>query len=112
MPTLTVQMQAILSVLLQDVSSGHYGLEIGKAAGLRSGTIYPALARLERAGWIESELEDIDPKVAGRRARRYYKLTGEGEKAAKAEIASTLERLRPAPQRVEPVPTRRGVIAT
>jgi DNA-binding PadR family transcriptional regulator len=79
--------------MLEDPTSPHYGLEMGKAAGLPSGTIYPILARLERAGWIESEREDVDPKVVGRRARRYYKLTGTGEHAATSEIETTLERL-------------------
>jgi len=92
---MTWQTQAILSVLLRDPRSAHYGLEMGKAAGLASGTIYPILARLERAGWVESEIEDIDPKMAGRRARRYYRLTSEGAAAARAEISSTLEKVRP-----------------
>jgi DNA-binding PadR family transcriptional regulator len=111
MPRLTWQTQAILAALLQDAATPHYGLEMAKAAGLPSGTIYPILARLERAGWIESEVEAIDPRVAGRRARRYYTLTAEGERAARAEIATTLDRLKPP----KPVPTRLhrpGVIAT
>jgi PadR family transcriptional regulator, regulatory protein PadR len=97
MGRMTWQTQAILSALPQDTDNPHYGLEMGKAAGLASGTIYPILARLERAGWVESELEDIDPKVAGRRARRYYRLTAEGKSLAGAEISNTLEQLRPAP---------------
>jgi PadR family transcriptional regulator, regulatory protein PadR len=93
MHPLTWQTQAVLAVILEDPSSPHYGLEMAKAAGLPSGTIYPILARLERAGWVESEREDADPKVVGRRARRYYKLTGTGERAARSEIETTLERL-------------------
>jgi DNA-binding PadR family transcriptional regulator len=111
MPRLTWQTQAILAALLQDVATAHYGLELAKTAGLPSGTIYPILARLERAGWIESELENIDPKVAGRRARRYYTLTGEGERVARAEISNTLERLSP-PKRVKLPAHRVGVPAT
>lgn len=130
MPRLTWQTQAILAVLLQDVASPHYGLEMGRAAGLPSGTIYPILARLERAGWVKSELEQIDPKVAGRRARRYYELTGDGEGIAAAEIARTLQQLGPVADPVpaktprrrpvsgrskrapKPVPRRRGVAPT
>jgi PadR family transcriptional regulator, regulatory protein PadR len=110
MGSLTWQTQAILAALLDDVASPHYGLEMAKTASLPSGTIYPILARLEKAGWIESELEQIDPKIAGRRARRYYKLTGEGEKAARAEISNTLERLTPS-GRPKTVP-HRGAVAT
>ena len=90
MPTL-----AILAALLVDVDQPHYGLELAKVAGLPSGTIYPALARLERERWVESERETIDPAVAGRRPRRYYRLTGEGERIARAELASTVKRLQP-----------------
>jgi len=59
-----------------------YGLELGAAAGLKSGTIYPLLARLEKAGWLESEWEDVDPSVVGRPRRRLYRLTGHGLKMA------------------------------
>lgn len=95
MPRMTIQTQAILATLLEDVNQPHYGLEMAKAAGLPSGTIYPMLARLEREGWVESEPENIDASVAGRRPRRYYRLTGEGEQVARAEIENTVARLRP-----------------
>jgi PadR family transcriptional regulator, regulatory protein PadR len=97
MPHLSVQTQAILAALLQDISRPRYGLEMAKEAGLPSGTIYPILARLEREGWVESEPEDIDASVAGRRPRRYYHLTRSGASVASAEIKSTVQRLRPRP---------------
>jgi PadR family transcriptional regulator, regulatory protein PadR len=95
MGKMSLQTQAILAALLQDFTQPHYGLEIAKAAELPSGTIYPVLARLEREGWVESELENVDASAVGRRPRRYYRLTGEGARVAKAEIASTLRRLQP-----------------
>jgi PadR family transcriptional regulator PadR len=94
---MSLQTQAILAALLQDVTHQHYGLELAKAAGLPSGTIYPMLARLEREGWVESERENIDASVAGRRPRRYYRLTGAGMRVAQSEISQTVERLRPEP---------------
>ncbi|MFJ9785136.1 PadR family transcriptional regulator [Amycolatopsis sp. NPDC101161] len=51
-----------------------YGLELCAETGLPSGTIYPILARLEKAGWLAYELEDIDPSESGRPRRRYYRL--------------------------------------
>lgn len=93
MVRMTWQTQALLAVMLTDPQGQHYGLEMGRAAGLPSGTIYPILARLERAGWIVSEVEDVDPRVVGRRPRRYYKLTGTGERTAVESIESTLKRL-------------------
>lgn len=92
---MSVQTLAILATLLADASRQLYGLEIAKSAGLASGTIYPALARLEREGLLESEREDIDPSVAGRRPRRYYRLTGEGERVALAQLKSTARKLQP-----------------
>lgn len=91
---LTSQTQAVLAALLQDTTEPHYGLEIAKAAGLASGTIYPILARLERQKWVESEWENIDQAKEGRRRRRYYRLTGEGARVARDELAATAERLR------------------
>lgn len=119
MPRLTLQTQAILATLLSDAARPHYGLEMAQAAGLASGTIYPILARLERAGWVLSTLEDIDPKAAGRRARRYYTLTAEGEQIARVEIADTLSDLRAASsqptrakRRIKPLPPLPGALTT
>ena len=57
--------------MLEDPSDEHYGLELAEQAGLPIGSIYPILARLERAQWIESAWEQIDPSREGRRPRRY-----------------------------------------
>jgi DNA-binding PadR family transcriptional regulator len=58
-----------------------YGLELMDQTGLKSGTLYPVLARLEEAGWVTSSWEDTDPRDAGRPRRRYYELTGLGQRA-------------------------------
>ncbi|MDW4571970.1 helix-turn-helix transcriptional regulator [Microbacterium sp. M3] len=73
--------------LLRNPEAELYGLEIGEAAGLRSGTVHPILARLEGVGWVTSRWEDIDPSVEGRPARRYYKLDAGGEEAARSALA-------------------------
>lgn len=78
----TVPLQRVVLLLLQDPAKRFYGLEIAREAGLQRGTLYPLLARLEDAGWIAGEWEDIDPTVEGRRPRRYYLLTGEGLREA------------------------------
>jgi PadR family transcriptional regulator PadR len=88
---LSLQAQAILLRLLEDADSPHFGLDMARAAGMPVGSIYPILMRLERAGWIKSAVEDIDPEVEGRRPRRYYTLTAEGQRVAVREIASTLQ---------------------
>jgi PadR family transcriptional regulator PadR len=40
------------------------------------GTLYPLLKRMERNGWLRSEVEEF----GGPRARRYYHLTREGRR--------------------------------
>jgi DNA-binding PadR family transcriptional regulator len=72
--------------MLEDPTAWHYGLGLSDAAGIASGTIYPMLARLEKAGWLDSTWEKQGPKDEGRPRRRLYKLTGHGERAAMAEL--------------------------
>jgi DNA-binding PadR family transcriptional regulator len=51
---------------------------------LGPGTLYGAIKRLDRRGWIE----EIDPPAGedGDGRRRFYRLTGEGRAAARAEV--------------------------
>jgi len=72
---MTLQTQAVLRIFLDHPLQEHYGLEISKAAGLPSGSLYPTMAKLERAGWVSSDWEQVDPHAVGRPRRRYYKLT-------------------------------------
>jgi len=90
---MSAQTQALLAALLADPARSRYGLDLSKEAGLPSGTIYPILARLEATGWVASEWETIDPVAAGRRPRRYYILTAEGERAARSALQETAKRL-------------------
>ena len=86
--------------MLEDPTGEHYGLDLGKRSGLLTGTVYPLLRRLEDAGWLASAEEDVDPVAAGRPRRRLYRLTGEGEVAARLEcdrVHQTLTASRPAP---------------
>ncbi|AXB47116.1 helix-turn-helix transcriptional regulator [Amycolatopsis albispora] len=54
----------------------------GGALDLPTGTVYPALRRLERAGFLASEWD-----VVSGRKRRTYRLTRAGQKALAAERA-------------------------
>jgi PadR family transcriptional regulator, regulatory protein PadR len=86
-PRMTIPTQLVLRTLLADPSKELYGVEIGQAAGLPSGTVHPILARLETVGWLTSRWEDIDPRTEGRPARRYYRLTPAGLELARAALA-------------------------
>src|SRR6478752_2965574 len=85
---MTMPTQFVLRALLEDPTAEMYGLEIGAAAGLASGTVHPILARLEGVGWVESRWEDINPRVEGRPARRYYRLTRSGAAQARQALAA------------------------
>jgi PadR family transcriptional regulator PadR len=77
-PRMTAATQRVLLSMLNEPRTEHYGLELASAAGLKSGTLYPILSRLEAAGWIVGSWERIDPRAEGRRPRRYYRLTHSG----------------------------------
>jgi len=56
-----------------------YGFDIMEETGLSSGTIYPALDRLERLGLATSEWEDARIAQEEKRPpRRYYRITPDG----------------------------------
>lgn len=75
-----------VATVLQAVNLGHqYGYSIMEATGLPSGTVYPALGRLDRDGLIFSEWEK-QPAAAQtyHPPRRYYKMTRAGRASLKA----------------------------
>lgn len=74
------------ALILKALSLGYcFGLEIMEVTGLPSGTVYPALRRLERDGLVESKWEPEEDATAKQRpARRYYEVTREGKAAALA----------------------------
>lgn len=84
---MTIPTQLVLQVFVADADRDRYGSDIGAEAGLPSGTVHPILARLEGIGWLESRWEEIDPRLKGRPARRYYRLTGAGVQSAQAALA-------------------------
>ncbi len=85
---MTASVLKVAAALLADPAAERYGLQIMQATGLPSGTLYPILVRLERAGWIASRWEQIDPAAEGRPSRRYYRLTAEGAAEARREVAA------------------------
>ena len=69
------------AVILEAIAERHtYGFDIIDSTGLPSGTVYPALRRMEAAGLIKS---GWDREAAGSSAgppRKYYRLTSGGRK--------------------------------
>ncbi|XTZ16162.1 PadR family transcriptional regulator [Micromonospora echinospora] len=91
---MTLQVQLVLRALLADPEREVYGLEIVESTGLPPGTIYPILARLEAAGWVESRWEVVDQQAEGRPRRRYYRLPPEGRTRARSALAAADARRR------------------
>ncbi|MGA9461263.1 MAG: helix-turn-helix transcriptional regulator [Terracidiphilus sp.] len=69
------------ALILQAINAGFvYGFSIMEMTGLPSGTVYPAMRRLERDELIRSQWEKQSIADAEQRpARKYYRLTATGK---------------------------------
>lgn len=92
---MTIAVATVLRTFLNDVSEPRYGYELMRLTGFPSGKLYPILARLQQAGWLIREQEQVDPAAAGRPARRLYRLSADGIQAARQELAALTQQLRP-----------------
>lgn len=77
------ELSYISAVVLHSIANARaYGFQVMEAAGLPSGTVYPALRKLEKAGLIRSQWERAAAARAEQRpARRYYEITADGDAA-------------------------------
>ena len=76
----SVRMTQVTALVLKVVAAGYrYGFDVMAACDLPSGTAYPALRRLEKAGLLKSRWEKaVDAHADGRPRRRTYELTPAG----------------------------------
>jgi len=86
-PRLSHQALKVLSILLQRPKESVAGSEILKQTGMLSGTLYPILMRFERAKWLESTWEEVEPREAGRPRKRLYRLSPNGYNKARTALA-------------------------
>jgi DNA-binding PadR family transcriptional regulator len=95
-PTLGTATLAVLGAVARGC---RYGFDAMDATGLRSGTVYRALARLEGLGLVASEWEEAAAALEEKRPRRrYYVVTAAGRRqlaAAQARLAELARRLSP-----------------
>jgi PadR family transcriptional regulator, regulatory protein PadR len=96
-------MAKVLKVFLEDPTLPRYGFEIMRLTGLKSGTLYPMLAKFEHAGWLDKGKEGIDPRTEGRPPRLHYIITGAAAAAARQQLAALSDTYRP-PVPVQPKP--------
>lgn len=87
-------------MILQAIHAGHiYGFSVMAVTGLPSGTVYPAMRRLERDGLILSKWEQQAIAEAEQRPpRKYYRVTRAGKATLEAAWRRypLLERMLPA----------------
>jgi DNA-binding PadR family transcriptional regulator len=74
------------AMMLQAIAAGHvYGYTVMEVTGLPSGTVYPALRRMEKDQLIRSQWERQSIADAeGRPPRKFYKVTRAGERTLEA----------------------------
>jgi DNA-binding PadR family transcriptional regulator len=80
-------------LVLRAIADGRcYGFDIVDATGFPTGTVYPALRRLERDGLVTSRWESEHAAHRhARPARRYYEITSAG----RTTLAGAIDRLSP-----------------
>jgi PadR family transcriptional regulator PadR len=89
------------AMILKAIDAGHgYGFSVMEVTGLPSGTVYPAVRRLERDGLIRSRWEKQSIADHEQRPpRKYYTLTSSGRETVEAaeKRYPLLAKLIPAP---------------
>ncbi len=93
-----------MALTLQAIENGYgYGFDIMTVTGLASGTVYPALRRLEDAEFVSSKWEKASVAQAELRPpRKYYEVT----KAGRTVLAEARQRFRLLSQ-LEPLATNK-----
>lgn len=76
--------------LMEDASGRHWGYDLSRRAGVRSGVLYPILHRMLDEGWLEDGWEDPAQLSGKRPPRRYYELTDKG----RIELGALLQEAR------------------
>ena len=89
-PRLTHATLKVLACMMARGQSEISGSEVAVVTKLASGSLYPILLRLERAGWLKSRWEKIDPKQSGRPRRRLYKITATGAAEMRAAVSEIM----------------------
>ena len=87
----------VLKAFLSEPEAEQYGFALMKLTGVKSGSLYPILARFQELGWIDSYEEEIDVREEGRPRRRMYRLTGMGRPQASLALDEFYRDVGPVP---------------
>ncbi len=86
----------VLAALLDARGDWSHGYELCRLTGVKSGTLYPLLIRLESDGYLESEWQP--PADGGRPPRHAYRLTASGVALARQNPPELVRRTAGAPR--------------
>ena len=76
----TYALVQVAVALMADADGRHWGYELSKRSGVRSGVMYPVLQRMLDKGWLADGWEHRDQIGTTKRPpRRYYELTDAGK---------------------------------
>ena len=89
-PNSSLQTLLVLDLLLAESAAWHYGYDLSRRSGLKSGTLYPILIRLADRGWLDTGW--AAPERPGRPPRHTYRLTAEGVRSAALAVADATSR--------------------
>lgn len=89
-PRISPETRLVLERLIERPSDWRYGYELSRETGLKSGTVYPILTRLEKyrlleACWVATE--------GGVPPRHTYRFTPSGLELARTKLAEARPRL-------------------
>ncbi len=89
-PRLSNETLQVLDSFLARPEDWRYGYELSRETGLKSGTLYPILMRLEKHNLLEARWVTTDPGVP---PRHTYRLTPDGLELAKEKLAEPARRV-------------------
>jgi PadR family transcriptional regulator, regulatory protein PadR len=89
MPRLSPETLLVLEKFVERPANWRYGYDISRETGLKSGTLYPILMRLEKHSLLEAEWVVTENGVP---PRHTYRLTRKGLNLAKAKLAEARPR--------------------
>ena len=91
---LTLNVVRVLKVFAENPDEARYGYDLMRETGFASGKLYPILARLTRAGWLDRQDPGPAPTKSEGPPRITYKLAPTAVVAAIREVESVSRALK------------------
>jgi PadR family transcriptional regulator, regulatory protein PadR len=88
-PRLSSETMRVLERFVERPTDWRYGYELSRETGLKSGTLYPILMRLEKYALLEARWQTTEDGVP---PRHTYRLTPSGLELAEAKLAESRAR--------------------